>query len=306
MKKVSGKKIKTRAGQESRQTKTRRRGSKESGLRVIASGKRAIRKPALITLLTDFGNADYFVAAMKGVILSDNPAARIVDITHEIPAQDIEAAAFALLAAHTAFPKGTIHIAVVDPGVGSDRRAILIEVDGQFFVGPDNGIFSYVCDQRKPRIFQLNNPKYFRQPVSDTFNGRDIFAPVAASLSLGVAPKELGVKIDDHVRLPSLKPDVSSAGVISGRVIHIDHFGNCVTNISRNELTEQRIGDGFQLTVKGRQVDTLHRFFAEEKHDNKVFCVWGSAGYLEIAAKNQSAAKLLHVKRGDSVVVTRT
>jgi len=306
VKSASGKKVKTGAAKKSRQTKTRRRGSKESGLRVITSSGRAGRKSALITLLTDFGNADYFVASMKGVILSKNTAAQIVDITHDIAGQDIEAAAFTLLAAHTAFPRGTIHVAVVDPGVGSNRRAILIAAKGQFFVGPDNGIFSYVCDEAKPGIFHLNNSKYFRQPVSDTFNGRDIFAPVAAALSLGVAPKKLGVEVDDYVRLPSLKPKNTEDGVISGRVIHIDRFGNCVTNVTQRELTDKIIHDGFSLTIKGEPVDTLHRFFAEETRDNKVFGVWGSAGFLEVAMRNKSAAKVLQVKRGDSVLVTRS
>lgn len=306
MKSTSGKKLKVGATKKSRQTKTRRRGSEEPSFRVATSARRSPGKPGLITLLTDFGNSDYFVGAMKGVILSTNPAARFVDITHDIPAQNIEAAAFILLAAHTAFPKGTIHVAVVDPGVGSNRRAILIEAHGQFFVGPDNGIFSYVCDEMKPRIFHLNNPKYFRQPVSDTFNGRDIFAPVAAALARGIVPKRLGVQVDEYVRLPSLKPETSQSGVITGRVIHIDHFGNCVTNITQRELTDKMTNDGFRVTIQGRQVDTLRRFYAEETRGNQVFCIWGSAGFLEVAAKNQSVAKLLKAKRGDSVVVTGT
>jgi S-adenosylmethionine hydrolase len=257
-------------------------------------------------LLTDFGTSDYFVAAMKGVILSYNPSARIVDITHDIPAQDIEAAAFTLFAAHSSFPAGTIHVAVVDPGVGSSRRAILVEARNQYFVGPDNGIFSYVGDRMQPRVFHLNNPKYFRHPVSDTFNGRDLFAPVAAALSSGVAPKKLGVEIDDYVWLSPLEPDESHDGVISGRVIHIDHFGNCVTNITQRELTEEIINDGFRLTIQGQQVDTLRRFFAEETRAKRVFCVWGSAGFLEIVVNNNSAAKSLNVKRGDSVLLTHS
>lgn len=305
MKSAGRKKLKANAAKKSRQTKTRRLGSKESSLRVATSAARIARNQPPITLLTDFGTADYFVAAMKGVILSAHPSARIVDITHDIPAQDIEAAAFTLLATYSAFPSGTIHVAVVDPGVGSNRRSILIEVHGQFFVGPDNGIFSYVCDEANPRIFHLNQPKYFRQPVSDTFNGRDIFAPVAAALARGIAPRKLGVEVDDYVRLPPLQP-VVARGVINGRVIHIDHFGNCVTNITRNELTKPMLNDGFRLEFKGQRIDELRRFFAEAKRENKLFCVWGSAGFLEIAVKNQSAAKLLQAKRGDSVVVTRT
>ena len=296
-----GKKQKTLAARKSRQTKMRRRGSKESSLRVATSGPRRVPAQPPITLLTDFGNADYFVAAMKGVILSYNPEAQIVDITHEVPAQDIEAAAFTLLAAHSSFPSGTIHVAVVDPGVGSERRAILIEAADQFFVGPDNGIFSYVCDQTKAQVFHLNNPEYFRHPVSDTFNGRDIFAPVAAALSLGVGPTKLGVEVDDYVRLAALRTKPSRDGAISGRIVHIDRFGNCVTNISANEISEKMIGKGIRLVIGEHQVDTFHRFFAEETRENIVFCIWGSAGFLEIAARNNSAAKLLKAKRGDPV-----
>ncbi len=285
---------------------TRRRGSKESSLRVATSGPSRAGATPPITLLTDFGNTDYFVAAMKGVILADNPTARIVDITHDIPPQDIESAAFTLFAAHGAFPAGTIHVAVVDPGVGSDRRAILIKAAGQFFVGPDNGIFSYICDGSEPRVFHLNNPKCFRHPVGDTFNGRDIFAPVAAALSRGIAPHKLGVEVDDYVQLSSLQPEVSEDGVIAARIIHIDHFGNCVTNITANELSEKVIDERIRLTIREQQIDTFHRFFDEETSANKVFCIWGSAGFLEIAARNNSAAELLKAKRGDPVVVTRT
>lgn len=306
MKSAGRKKLKVDAAKKSRQTKTRRLGSKELSLRVATSAARNLRNQPPITLLTDFGTADYFVAAMKGVILSYNPAARIVDITHDVPAQDVESAAFTLLATHRAFPKGTIHTAVVDPGVGSDRRAILVKAAGQFFVGPDNGIFSYVYDGSEPKVFHVADPIWFRQPVSDTFNGRDVFAPLASWLSLGATPKRIGKEINDYVRLPSLQPDTNQNGIITARIIHIDHFGNCVTNITRNELTEAMINDGFRLEVKGQRIDELRHFFAEETRENKLFCVWGSAGFLEIAMKNQSAAKLLQAKQGDSVVVTRT
>jgi S-adenosylmethionine hydrolase len=291
---------------ESRQTKTRRHGSKESSLRVITSAPRRARTTPPITLLTDFGNADYFVAAMKGVILSYIPSARIVDITHDIPPQDIEAAAFTLFAAHSAFPKRTIHVAVVDPGVGSNRRAILIKAAGQVFVGPDNGIFSYVCDESEAKVFHVVDPIWFRRPVSNTFHGRDVFAPIAGWLSLGITPKKIGQEIYDYVRLPPLKPEIARDGVISGRVIHIDHFGNCVTNITQRELTDKMIDDGIRLTIRDYEVATFRRFFAEETQGNKVFCVWGSAGFLEMAAKNGSAANQLKIKRGDPVVVTRS
>ncbi len=270
------------------------------------SAARGAPAKAPITLLTDFGNGDYFVAAMKGVILSYNPAACIVDITHDVPAQDVESAAFTLLAAHRAFPQGTIHVAVVDPGVGSDRRAILVKAAGQFFVGPDNGIFSYVCDESEPKVFHVADSIWFRQPVSDTFHGRDVFAPLAGWLSLGTSPKRVGKEINDYVRLPSLRPEISQSGDITGRVIHIDHFGNCVTNITQRELTDKLIAGGFRVTIQGQHVDELRRFFAEETSAKEVFCVWGSAGFLEIAVRNRSAADQLKIKRGDAVVVTRS
>lgn len=263
----------------------------------------------LITLLTDFGTTDYFVAALKGVILATNPRTRIVDITHDIPPQDIEAAAFTLLAACSLFPPRTIHVAVVDPGVGSSRPAILIRICDQFFVGPDNGLFSYVCDNSlnaglTPEIFHLTNAKYFRHPVSNTFNGRDVFAPVAAALAKGVKPKDLGIRTTDFVRLLPLKPATSRAGGIKARIIHIDSFGNCVTNITQTELTPELIAGGAKLKLKGKSVKSFRDYFAEETGSrDKLFAIWGSAGFLEIAARNDSAAKLLKVKRGDSVVV---
>jgi S-adenosyl-L-methionine hydrolase (adenosine-forming) len=274
------------------------------------SASPALRIP-LITLLTDFGTTDYFVASVKGVILASNPHARFVDITHEIPPQDIEAAAFTLLAACWAFPAGTIHIAVVDPGVGSSRRPILIELDGHFFVGPDNGIFSYVCDSLAstritPKIFHLTNTDYFRHPVSSTFNGRDVFAPVAAAVSNGVKPSDLGAEITDIVRLRPLKPAADKDGNLEGRIIHIDRFGNCVTSISQNELSPEMISAGAYLTLNGESVRSFKTYFAEDNGSTeKIFGIWGSAGFLEIAASSQSAAKILKAQRGDSVFVRR-
>ena len=267
---------------------------------------------SLITLLTDFGSADYFVAAMKGVILSINPQAQFVDITHEIPPQDINAAAFNLLAAYGSFAADTIHLAVVDPGVGSSRRPIIVMAGNQLFVGPDNGIFSYVIDRdtsaRSFQLTHLTNTKYFRQPISNTFHGRDIFAPAAAALSLGVAPEELGEEIEDPVRLPPLAAERPPDGGLRGRIIHIDRFGNCVTNLTPHDLPPRMIEQGVRLTIKGKVIREFRQFFAEEdrkeegRNKAKLFAVWGSAGFLEIASRNRSAARLLGAKRGDSVI----
>ncbi|MDQ2976590.1 MAG: SAM-dependent chlorinase/fluorinase [Acidobacteriota bacterium] len=283
---------------------TRERDLKESSSRVRSSRSRGSSTDSPITLLTDFGTTDYFVAAVKGVILTLNPAARIIDITHDIPPQDIEAAAFTLLAVYSSFPAGTIHVAVVDPGVGSSRRAILVQASQQYFIGPDNGIFSYICEHSKPRIFHLTNTKYFRHPVSPTFNGRDVFAPVAAALSNGVKPRELGAEIHDYVRLQSLQAETKRNGEIQGRIIHIDRFGNCITNITKNELTPEMIGGGAKLRVKGGAIKSFRNYFAEEiKSGSKIFAVWGSAGFLEIAAVGESAARILKAQRGDSVII---
>jgi len=283
---------------------------RQAGKKAPEVSASACLEAPIVTLLTDFGTADYFVAAVKGVILTANPKARLVDITHEIPPQDIESAAFTLLAACEAFPNGTTHLAVVDPGVGSERRPLLMQLGRQFFVGPDNGIFSYVCDRYgasgcKPRFIHLSNQKFFRQPLSTTFHGRDIFAPVAAALSLGTKPELLGTEIKDCVRLPASSPTRSRDGKLIGRIIHIDRFGNCVTNLRKSDLPASRIAAGFELSVKGKSITSVRRFFAEGGGSKeKVFAIWGSAGFLELAATNSSAAQLLKAKRGDAVSVT--
>jgi S-adenosylmethionine hydrolase len=245
-------------------------------------------------LLTDFGTADYFVGAVKGAILSVNPNVVIADITHEIPAQDIEAAAFMLFAAYKTFPAATIHVAVVDPGVGSARRPIIVAANEQFFVGPDNGIFTYICDRESShRIFHVTAEKYFRPDPSSTFHGRDIFAPVAAALSTGVTPEEFGPEIDDEVRLPSLETPL--------RIIHIDRFGNCVTNIKREAFEGKFAG----LSINGTSINTLKSFYGEVDSTEELFAIWGSAGFLEISSNGGSAARMLGAKRGDTIISHR-
>jgi S-adenosylmethionine hydrolase len=258
----------------------------------------------IITLLTDFGLQDYFVGAMKGAILSINPAASIVDITHEIPPHNIRAAAFNLLASYQDFPAGTIHTAVVDPGVGSDRRPILIECAKQLFVGPDNGIFSWVCEREKQfRAFHLTNQQFFADPVSKTFHGRDIFAPVAASLSNGVAPKEFGPMIDDLIQLETLKPGRVDNGVTEASIIHIDRFGNCITNLTPDDFDEGGLSVA-GLSVNGREVSSERDFFADGGANKpELFYVFGSTGFLEIAAQNYSAATILGVQPGQPVIL---
>jgi S-adenosylmethionine hydrolase len=298
-------------------TKTRGSDSKKSNPRVFSSSsisrpphfpvsKSPRRRVRPITLITDFGTADYFAGALKGVILSINPHAQIVDITHKIPPHDVEAGAFTLLAAYRSFPIETIHVAVVDPGVGSSRRPILVEGGGHLFVGPDNGIFSYIYDREADhRVFHLTNEDYFRQSVSATFHGRDVFAPVAAAVSTGVKPEALGKPIKDHIRLRPLAPEQLKNGEVAARLIQIDRFGNCITNLTRDYLTTEMIEAGARLTLNGKSIRSFRRFFAEETgNKEKLFAIWGSAGFLEIAAVNYSAAKFLEAKRGDTVIVS--
>jgi S-adenosylmethionine hydrolase len=276
--------------------------SSTSSLRAHPSSLDSSSSLALLSLLTDFGTADYFVGAMKGAILSVNPRARIVDITHEIPAHDIRAGAFTLFAAYGTFPADTVHVAVVDPGVGSARRPILVKAGGYFFVGPDNGLFGYVYEREADaRVFHLDCPEYFRHPVSNTFHGRDLFGPVAGAVSKGVEPEKLGSEIRDFVRLEPLRARRVEGG-LEASVLHIDRFGNCVTNITREDLTEEMMMGGARLVVAGREITSFRQFFAEEE-GGELFAVWGSAGFLEIVAYQASAAGLLDINRGDSVTV---
>lgn len=263
----------------------------------------ALSSAPFITLLTDFGIKDYFVGALKGVILSLNPSAQIVDITHEIPKHDIEAAAFTLLAVADSFPASTIHLAVVDPGVGSSRKSLLIESGGQFFVGPDNGLFSFVMKDGA-RVFEITNTDYFRKPLSQTFHGRDVFAPIASAISNGIKPETLGMRTEEWVTLKSLRPAKLKDG-LEGRVIHIDRFGNCITNLTRDDVRAEDIGSVVKLKVGRQRVDSFRSFYGDTGDAKKSFAIWGSAGFLEISLENQSAAELLNIRRGDKVIVSR-
>jgi S-adenosylmethionine hydrolase len=262
-------------------------------------------RPQLITLLTDFGPADYFVPAVKGVILSLNPAARVVDLTHEIPAQDIEAGAFTLGACYRNFPPGAIHLAVVDPGVGSARRAIIAAAAEQFFVGPDNGLFSYIyAREREARVFHATRAEFFRHPVSATFHGRDVFAPLAAWLSRGLSPEALGAEVRDYVRFDLPPPAVDAAsGRIRGAIIHIDRFGNCITDLTARELPLERLGSAVRLLCGGHEITRLVTHFAQGRSAGELFAYPGSAGYWEIGLWRGSAAERLQARRGMEIML---
>ena len=256
----------------------------------------------IITLTTDFGYADPFVGIMKGAILCITPNLQIVDLNHGIPPQDIRAAALTLAASVDYFPQGTIHVAVVDPGVGSERRPILIHSAGQYFVGPDNGVFSFVLkDKQSLLIVDLSNEAYFLHPKSRTFHGRDIFAPVAAHLAGGVPMAEFGSPSKDWVCLSW--PAVERAGeFIVGEVLYIDRFGNLFTNIHERDLTgvaKEKIRVHLNDEVK---IQGLAQNYAAGDKKTYIALV-NSWGLVEIASYNYSAASRSEARIGDKVRV---
>jgi S-adenosylmethionine hydrolase len=264
--------------------------------------KMSEKKP-VITLTSDFGEADYFVPAMKGVILGINPAAEIIDLTHMIPAHDVYAAAFTLMCCYRDFPRNTTHVVVVDPGVGSTRRPILVMTDDYNFIGPDNGVFSYIYQREHVnRVVWFTAEHYFRQPVSNTFHGRDIFAPCAAFVSKLIDWRMMGEEITDSVRFNTPSPVVVSEKLIRGTIIHVDRFGNLTTNITPSELTEGHIRAGARLRVGTHEAARVLTHFAEA-NQNELFAYFGSAGFLELAVPRQSAARLVDGRRGIEVEV---
>ena len=263
--------------------------------------------PPIITLTTDFGISDAYVGVMKGVILGVNPNVQVVDITHAVPPQDIHEAAFLIHAAYRYFPKGTIHIIVVDPGVGSSRRAIVRQTDQASFVCPDNGILTYLLQEMesngevRERAVVIQNRAYCLPEVSQTFHGRDIFAPVAAHLSLGVPLDDIGPSAQNLVRLPIPRVEVSG-DKLTGQIVKIDNFGNAITNISKLALA----GDaaGYEITVDSTRLTRINQTYAESEA-GKPLAIIGSFGMLEIAVNGGSAERRLGLKRGKTVVIRK-
>jgi S-adenosylmethionine hydrolase len=272
----------------------------------------------IITLTTDFGYDDAYVAAVKGAILNINPEASIVDITHSIKPQDILQAAFILSAAYRYFPKQTVHAAIVDPDVGSERRGIILKTPSAIFVAPDNGILSYVIDdlfsiESRSELEQshglteivfktgleaaaITDPRFWRHPVSPTFHGRDIFAPVAAGLSLGISPYEFGEKINSLHVLPIAKPSLAPDGNLVGQVLHVDRFGNLITNIRSDNLR----GKDVMVEVAGQHIQGISDYYAQKEG---IMAVVGSSGYLEISLRDGSACDFLGIGVGDEIRV---
>jgi len=256
----------------------------------------------LVTLTTDFGARDWFVGVMKGVILGINQRATMVDMTHEIPPGDIQAGAFVLMAACRYFPKGTVHVAVVDPGVGSGRRGIAVRTAGAVFIGPDNGILSWALAREKIKTVRLlENRKYFLKPVSRTFHGRDIFAPAAAYASAGLPVERLGRELKNFHRLPWPEPR-QHRGKIQGRIIHVDRFGNAITNIEEDLLLRKGTV-AFDVMGKRKVRCALAEFYGVAPL-GKPMAVIGSCGLVEIAVNGGSAARRFGLKIGDKVIAS--
>jgi S-adenosylmethionine hydrolase len=251
----------------------------------------------LITLTTDFGARDWFVGTMKGVILGLCPRAAIVDITHEIPPGDIRAGAFALAASCRFFPKGAVHVAVIDPGVGGSRPAIAVQTSDYFFVGPDNGVLSFALAREKIRsIRRLENERWFLSPVSQTFHGRDIFSPVAARLSGGLAIQKLGPLAKDFLRLPWPEPR-RRQNRIEGEIVYLDRFGNAITNIDA-ELLRRFDSARVKLRVGRRSAVPIATHYQAVPR-GQLLALIGSSGLLEIAINGGSAAGRLKLRLGD-------
>jgi hypothetical protein len=275
---------------------------------------------AIITLTSDFGACGTYAAAMKGVILSINPKATIIDICHTISPQNIIQAAFIVGTTYHYFPPDSIHLVVIDPGVGSKRRGIILKTTTAFFVAPDNGVLSYVIRETSPQraasglkgdpcsveekelgpglqAISLTEPRFWRHPISSTFHGRDIFAPVAAHLSLGVPLEEFGKIVPSLLAFPLPQPQLDANGGLIGHIIHIDHFGNLITDVRREDLPSAEIC----LEICGWHIDGLSTSYAE---GGELLALIDSSENLEVAAKDASAAKLLGARIGDEVRIT--
>lgn len=253
----------------------------------------------IITLLTDFGLSDPYVGSMKGVILNINPDVRIIDITHDISPQNVDEAAFVLKRVYSYFPRGTIHVVVVDPGVGSERAILAVQAESYIFLAPDNGVLKYIFDDdADARVFRLTNHAYFLEKVSHTFHGRDIFAPVAAHVSKGVTLERLGESFHDYV-VGNVKKPVEGKTEIIGEIIHIDKFGNGVTNIDGTLLKGR---SKIMIRIKGHELDELCRAYTDVPVGEPLALV-GSGGTLEISVHRGDAKQRMGFLVGDSVTV---
>jgi S-adenosylmethionine hydrolase len=271
----------------------------------VNSGGNLANRP-IITLTSDFGLTDHFVGTMKGAILKIAPESEIVDICHSVQAFDVLDGALTIAQAYSYFPAGTVHIVVVDPGVGTARRPILATSDGHKFVAPDNGVLSLVyAREERVSVRHITSEHYYLQPVSNTFHGRDIFSPVGAYLGKGVDPEKFGETIDDYVRFNAPKPKPVDDKTMRGVVLKVDRFGNLITNFTAQELPSL-LGPScpaFKLKVGKTEVSEIRVNYSEGA-PNEVFGIWGSMGYLEIAANRGTATQIASAGKGSEVMIS--
>ncbi len=268
---------------------------------------------AVITLTSDFGLDDGYVAQMKGAILTVNPQATLVDVAHTVEPQNVAQAAYLIGTVHRHFPRGSVHLVVVDPGVGSQRQAAILATPGAAFVAPDNGCLSQVLEdtgagpidgdgRRTPgtgsAAFAITNESYFQKPVSATFHGRDIFSPVAAHLSLGRRPDEFGPPLATLQALPPDSPHRTDDGRLVGRIVHVDAFGNLISNIAADKLPAD--GQSLSIEIAGHTIHGLHRTYSDA---SGTLALVGSSGHLEIAVNNGNASEVLGATVGSAVTI---
>lgn len=259
----------------------------------------------IVTLTTDFGINDHFVGTMKGVILNIAPQAEIVDICHSVQAFDVLDGALAVAQSYTYFPVGTIHVVVVDPGVGSARRPILVSTERHYFVAPDNGVLSLVYSREdRIRVRHITGEHYFLHPVSTTFHARDLFAPVAGWLAKGVDSGKFGEEISDYVRLNAPRPKLADERTLRGVVLKVDRFGNLVTNFTPSDVPAlfKPNPPAFKIVIGKSEITEMHSNYAEGT-PNEIFAILGSMGYLEIASNRAPAAQLIGSGKGSEVTV---
>lgn len=257
----------------------------------------------LITLTTDFGMADHYVGAMKGVIYNINSVATVVDISNAVQSYDLLDGALTIAQSYPYFPKDTIHVVVVDPGVGTSRRPILVSGGTQSFVAPDNGVLSLVYErEERVTVRHITSSHYFVQPVSQTFHGRDVFAAVAGWLSKGVEPAKFGETIEDYVRFTPPRAKPGEANQVKGIVLKVDRFGSLITNITPSDVSGI-FGCDFKITVGSATVTKLANNYAEG-NKGEVFAILGSGGFLEISVNKGSAAQVAGANKGSEVLVT--
>jgi len=265
-----------------------------------------VAQSRIITLTTDFGLNDYYVGAMRGVILGVNPEAAIHDICNTVQSFDLLDGAMTIAQSYRYYPSDTVHMVIVDPGVGSARPPILVTTERHYFLAPDNGVLSLVYEQEeRVTVRRIEAEHYFLQPVSKTFHGRDVFAPIAGWLSKGVDPSKFGDVVDQYVRFSLPKPKIVSPHAIKGIVLRVDKFGNLITNIRMQELAalQSEPTPAFRLQVGKTELARFRSIYAEASM-GELFALEGSSGYLEIAANRASAAQLAQAAKGSEVQIT--